>query len=178
MVAGIADTGIPCWRQRIAGDAAAVAAVAAAAEAAAAADAGDAIRRCGGGMAAMGRARADPTRRHWTPQLYNDPACPSHDADDSRGRSFFRSFFLLLARIFLSPSPFSSSILFGLSSSGISPPGRRCPQHSGTVNLILDRATLAAAGQLSPDARLIRSLAEPIDRAPRGTWRGYLNDVT
>lgn len=107
MVAGIADTGIPCWRQRIAGNAAAVAAVAAAAAAAAAdADAGDAIRRCGGGMAAMGRARADPTRRHWTPQLYNDPACPSHDADDSRGRSFFRSFFLLFARIFLSLAPF------------------------------------------------------------------------
>lgn len=92
IVADIADTGIPCCRQRIVGDVAAAAAAAATAAAAAvAADAGDASRRYEGGMAAMGRARADPTRRHWTPRLYNDPAYPSRDADDSRDRSFFHS---------------------------------------------------------------------------------------
>lgn len=110
IVAGIAETGIPCCRQRI--DAAAAAAVAVAAAAEAAADAGDAIRRYEGGMAAMGRARADPTRRHWTPQLYNDPAYPSHDADDSRGRSYFHSFFLLFAMYFF----LSLSLFLSLSS--------------------------------------------------------------
>lgn len=157
IVAGIADTGIPCCWQRIAAAAAAVA-VAAAAEVAA--DAGDAIRRYEGGMAAMGRARADPTRRHWTPQLYNDPACPSHDADDSRGRSYFRSLCMCLSLSLF----FFFSIHFGLSFNGAPPLScrrRRCSQHLETVNSVIAQ---------SLDARLIRSLAELIDRrAPRGT---------